>query len=243
MSDFVFAEECALDQGPTRRFYEEFLKGYTHKLNNLIGAVQGFSELLIYDDAVVALGEDVQSSLQQIFAAAKHMVQLNAQTLSTGAQSRSEPTSLRLDDALAYWHDKSKEICDAVGVAFTLEARPDLPELHTDAARLMEIYTHLLNNAAESAADFQGGAVAVDIFPPGATSASGCVDLYIRNPSVEMALDRLQTCFKPFVTTKSSEHAGLGLSAAGVMANDMGIKLGLRWKDGIMLTWLAIPVA
>ena len=55
--------------------------------------------------------------------------------------------------------------------------------------------------------------------------------------------ETLRRYFLPFETSKGSEHFGIGLTAASILAGDMGTRLGLRSSEGTMTAWLAIPVA
>lgn len=240
MADFVFADDFRLDQGPTRRFFEQFLKGFVHKHNNLMGVIQGFSSLILYDDSI---GADVRENAEQMQSSAKIATELNRDVLAASGCARCDLAPIQLADSLPYWKSKSEEICAAEGTSLTLDARPNLPLVMADSTRLGELYFHLLRNAAESAAQYPGSPVAVDIFPPGEASPGQTVDLFIRNRSAECDEAALTKCFQPFETTKGSGHFGIGLTAAAVLAGDMRLRLGLRWADGIMTTWLAIPLA
>ncbi len=241
MSDFIFSENFPLGQNPTRQFYERFMKDYVHKLNNLAGVVQGFSDILLQDLATAS--DDIISQVKLVNDTARSMAKLNSIALDATVGKRIEPANVSLDQSLPYWRSKSEEICATHGIPVTLEVRSALPNAAVDTGRLAEIYFPLLVNAAESAADFSQSAVAVDLFPPGATSSSGCIDIYIQNRSVQFTEEQLRSCFIPFVSSKSSEHFGLGLSSAALAANDLGMRIGLRWKDEMMMTWLSVPVA
>ncbi len=240
MADFVFADDYRLDRSPTRRFYELFLKGYIHKHNNLMGVIQGFSSLILYDDSI---NDEVRENAEQMQTSSKAATELNREILGAAGCAHCEPTPVRLTDMLAYWKGKSEEICTTCGTGFALEARGSLPSVLADSTRLGELYFHLLRNAAESSASFPGGHVAVDLFPPGEASPGGTVDLFVRNRSADLDEAALARCFLPFETSKGSDHFGIGLTAAAVLAGDMGMRLGLRCADGTMTAWLAIPVA
>ena len=227
MADFVFADDYQLGQNSTRRFYEQFLKGYIHKHNNLMGVIQGFSSLILYDDTI---NEEVRESADQIQTSARVASELNL-------------AAVRLSDVLPYWKGKCEEICGASMVNFALTVRDNIPPLAGDSAKLGELIFHLVRNAAESAGDFSQGSVAVDFFPPGEASPGTNVDLFIRNTSAELGPDALHRAFVPFETSKGSEHFGIGLTAAAVLAGDMGMRLGLRCADGTMTAWLAIRSA
>ncbi len=240
MADFVFADDYRLDRSPTRRFYELFLKGYIHKHNNLMGVIQGFSSLILYDDSI---NDEVRENAEQMQISSKAATELNREILGAAGCAHCDPAPMRLPDALPYWKSKSEEICSAAGTGFVLETRGNLPPLLADSNRLGELYFHLLRNAAESSAAFPGSHVAVDLFPPGEASPGGTVDLFVRNRSAELDSAALAKCFLPFESSKGSNHFGIGLTTAAVLAGDMGMRLGLRCAEGTMTAWLAIPVA
>jgi signal transduction histidine kinase len=240
MADFVFADDYHLGQNSTRRFYEQFLKGYIHKHNNLMGVIQGFSSLILYDETIT---EEIRESAEQIQSSAKVATELNREIMGASGCGRIEIATITLEDALPYWKAKCEEICAASGVPLTLTQHENIPPVPGDAAKLGELLFHLVRNAAESAGDFPHGSVAIDLFPPGEASPGSTVDLFIRNTSASIAPDSLQRLFIPFESTKGSGHFGIGLTTAAVLAGDMGIRLGLRCADGTMTAWAAIPTA
>lgn len=240
MADFVFADDYQLGQNSTRRFYEQFLKGYIHKHNNLMGVIQGFSSLILYDDTI---NEEVRESAEQIQTSARVASDLNREVMGASGCGRVDLGAVRLSDILPFWKGKCEEICAASMVKFALTVRENIPPLAGDSAKLGELIFHLVRNAAESAGDFSQGSVAVDFFPPGEASPGTNVDLFIRNTSAELGPDALHRAFIPFETTKGSEHFGIGLTTAAVLAGDMGMRLGLRCANGTMTAWLAIRSA
>ncbi len=240
MADFVFADDYRLGQNSTRQFYELFLKGLVHKHNNLMGVIQGFSSLILYDETI---NEEVKESAEQMQASAKTASELNRELLGASGCARCDQGTVRLEDVLPYWKNKIGEICGASSVGFTLNPRENLPPVSADSTRLGELIFHLIRNAAESAAGFPQGSIAIDIFPPGEASPGTNVDIFIRNTSVELSTDGLKKCFIPFETSKGSDHFGIGLTAAAVLAGDMGMRLGLRCSEGTMTAWLAIRTA
>lgn len=240
MADFVFADDYRLGQNSTRRFYEQFLKGYIHKHNNLMGVIQGFSSLILYDDSI---NDEVRESAEQMQTSARSATDLNREIMGASGCAHVEVGPVRLADVLPYWKSKCEEICGVPGVNFTLTDRENIPPVAADSAKLGELLFHLVRNAAESADDFPQGSVAIDLFPPGEASAGSNVDIFIRNTSAELGPEALQRAFVPFESSKGSEHFGIGLTTAAVLAGDMGIRLGLRCADGTMTAWLAIPAA
>ncbi len=240
MADFIFADDYRLDEGSTRSFYETFLKGFVHKHNNLMGVIQGFSSLILYDDDI---SSEVRDSAQQMQDSSKEASDLNREVLGAAGCGRCEISSVNLSDILGYWESKATEICEAAGVSLHFTAREGLVPVAGESGKLSEIFSHLVANAAEAAAEVSGGSVAVDLFPPGEASQGENVDLFIRNSSVELSTELVVKAFEPFHTTKGSQHFGLGLTNAAVIAGQMKQRLGLRFADSTMTAWLALPPA
>lgn len=240
MADFFFADEYRLDQSPTRDFYEVFLKGLVHKHNNLMGVIQGFSSLILYDDGI---SEEVRDSAQQMQDSSKIASVLNQEVLSSAGCAHCEEGTIIISDVLNYWRNKAGEICEASEVGLEINARDGLPTVKGDGAKLSEIFAHLARNAAEAAAEVSSGSVAIDIFPPGEASPGNNVDLFVRNTSVAMSEEDVKKSFEPFHTSKGSEHFGLGLTTASVISGQMGMRLGMRHAEGTTTVWLAMPQA
>ncbi len=239
MPDYVFADDYRLGQSPTRQFYELFLKGFIHKHNNLIGVIQGFSSLILYEDSINA---EVRESAEQMQTAAKAATELNREVLAASGCARCDPAPIRLADVLPYWRSKSEEICGALGAGFVLDAGENLPIVRADSTRLADVYFHLLRNAAESAAAFPGSSVSAELRAPAEASPEGTVDLFVRNRSVPLDESVLRRCFLPFESSKGGDHFGIGLTSAAILSGDMGLRLGLRCAEGVVTAWLALPV-
>ncbi|MDF1656112.1 MAG: ATP-binding protein [Verrucomicrobiales bacterium] len=240
MADFFFADDYRLDQSPTREFYDTFLKGLVHKHNNLMGVIQGFSSLILYDEGI---SDEVRDSAQQMQDSSKLASSLNQEVLISAGCSRCDEGNVSIGDLMSFWKGKAEEICQKSGVGLQVTARDDLPTVKGDGGKLSEIFFHLVRNAAEASAEVSGGSVAVDLFPPGEASPGTNIDLFVRNTSVEMSEEAVKKAFEPFHTSKGSEHFGLGLTTASVLGGQMGMRLGLRYAEGTTTAWLAIPQA
>ncbi|MEM9017816.1 MAG: HAMP domain-containing sensor histidine kinase, partial [Verrucomicrobiota bacterium] len=240
MADFIFADKYRLEKGVTRDFYETFLKGLVHKHNNLMGVIQGFSSLILYDDGI---SNEVRDSAQQMQDSAKIASELNREVLIAAGCSHFEEGQFSLTDMMPFLQGKAEEACNGPGVALQVSPIESLPPVRGDGGKFTQIFEHLIRNAAEAAASTSGGSVAIDAFPPGQASPGGTVDLFIRNTSEELDEEAICNAFVPFETTKGSDHFGLGLTTAAVLAGEMDMRLGLRHADATTTAWVAMPVA
>ncbi len=240
-NSFVFAEHLVLDDSPTRDFYKSMMQGLIHKNNNVFGVIQGFSSLILMDDPA----ESIRENVEQLRDSASNASDLARVILTAAGCARVtiEPTSL--SDLIPHIERTTREKCEAAGVAVEFNARPGLPQVKADGNRLIELLNELIKNAAEAAATIPGGEVAVDILPPGDASPleDNRVDFFIRNSSGDLSPEKIKDSFLPFHGNKGSDHFGLGLTTAGVLAGQMGMRLGLRSTEGTTTAWLSLPAA
>jgi len=238
-SDYVFAPQLQVED-EAGDHYNALLRGMTHKLNNMLGVIHGFSSLILMEDRLPA---SVVENLGHIKEAAEGVSGLNEAVMAAGGCARVEPQAIHLTDFIGMAENTLREPSLRLDVPFTLTVPPDIPGVRADTSRLKEVLLAILKNAAEAATD-NNGTVSMDITPPGvSTPGSDHVDLFIHNTGPVIPTDRAGLVFSPFYTTKDSSHYGIGLTGAAVLCGLMGISLGLRSTGGLTTFWLQIPVA
>lgn len=238
---FLFADHLVLDESPTRDFYKELLRGLAHKNNNVLAVVQGFSSLILMSDD---LDENTRENVQQMRDSSQHSSSLSDRILTAGGCSRISLQSLQLNDFLPLMDANLRGVCESKGVAFTMTVSPMAPPISADTSRLKEILVELIKNAAEAAMKAPIGLVELDVLAPGefTPASERRVDIVIRNNGTVIAEERLAEVFKPFYSTKGSQHFGIGLTTAGVLAGQMKMRLGIASGEGSTTAWLSAPV-
>lgn len=238
---FTFADSLVLDESPTRDFYRAILQGLVHKNNNVLGVVQGFSSLILMDEGI---SQSVRENVEQMRDASQDASELAKVILIAAGCARVQLDRLDLPEFLPYVERTAREICENHGVPLQVRISPDLPPVRADSNRLSELISELIKNAAESAGTVPAGEVAIDVLPPGEASPTenNRVDFFIRNSSETISEEDVVRVFDPFFGSRGGNHIGLGLTAAGVLAGQMGMKLGLRNGDGTTTAWLSLPV-
>ncbi len=239
-TDFVFPDQIRTEGSATAEFYNQLLRGMTHKLNNMLAVIQGFSSLIMMNDD---LDPGTKENLDHMKEAAQSASGLSERILSAGGCARINLQTLKLGDWLPMIDSSLRAPFSQHGVPFSINLAPNVPPVTADSSRLKEVLLELLKNGAEAAAD-AGGEVSIDIVPPGeVTTGSDRVDIFISNTGSTIPAEKLPTLFNPFVTTKDSSHCGIGLTAAYVLSGMMGIPLGLKSEGGVTTAWLQVPVA
>lgn len=237
---YVFPEPLEIQGTAAGEFYTVFLRGLTHKLNNMLAVFQGFSSLLLMNEN---LDSSAQESLQHMKGAAQNAQGLAERIVSAGGCARLTLQRVALNEYLPMIDRALREPFQKLEVPFELRVDPELPVVEVDTGRLKEVLVELLRNAAEAARE-AGGQASMEVYAPGRSPEGSFdkVDVFIHN-SGEIRPDRLHEIFKPFVSTKDGSHYGIGLTVAAMLAQQMGLSLGARSEGGRTTFWVSIPMA
>ena len=240
-SQFVFSEPLSLQNERVEKFYNDLLRGLTHKLNNLYAVVQGFSSLIMMSDD---LDESFLENIHHMKEAAQSASALTEKILTAGGCSKVSLQTVRLDDYMGMVGPGLRRPFDERGIPLRWNIFPEIPNIAADPTRFKEVLAELLKNAADAAAEV-GGEVTLEIVPSRQVAPDGKnrVEVVITNTGSEIAPEKLKEVFRPFYTTKASEHSGIGLTNAAMLAGQMNMPLGVRSGGGSVAFWLSCPVA
>lgn len=238
---FVFPTNLELGQEHSEGFHQELLRGLTHKLNNLLAVIQGFSSLILMTDDLDA---GVAENMQHIREASVGVSGLSERIRAAGGCAKSNPQALSLNDYLSMVETSLSEPFNKAGVAFEMDVQPGLPPILVDPARFKEILVELLRNAVE-ACQKTGGRAMLKVCGPGVITPESerRVDVLVSNTGSQIAPDKLADVFRPFQGTKNSHHLGLGLTIATMLAHQMKIQLGVASESNTTTFWLSCPIA
>ncbi len=116
--------------------------------------------------------------------------------------------------------------------------------METDHSKLKDLLLEILKNAAESSQK-GGGRALMQVSGPGIISPTqeGRVDILVTNTGSTIAPEKIQEIFKPFVSSRSSHHLGLGLTIATMLAQQLNVRLGVNSQEHMVTFWLSIPMA
>ena len=239
---YFFPDRIELPNTPAGEFYTVFLRGLTHKLNNMLAVFQGFSSLLLMNDDLDA---SARESLSHMKAAAQNAQGLAERIVAAGGCARLTPQRIALSEFMPMIDRSLREPFQKSNVPFELRVDPGLPPVEVDSGRFKEILVELLRNAAEAIHDSGGhGEAGMEIYGPG-RSPEGTfdrVDIFLHNTG-SIREDKFREIFKPFVSTKDGSHYGIGLTVAAMLAHQMGITIGAKNEDRRVTFWLSVPTA
>lgn len=238
---FVFPSQLQLGPEPSDGFHQELLRGLTHKLNNLLAVIQGFSSLILMADD---LDPGVVENMQHIREASVGVSTLSERIRAAGGCAKLSPQALQLNDYLSVVDGALREPFLRQGVPLEMEIQPALPAILVDPTKLKDILIELLKNAAEAAGPV-GGRALVKIAGPGVMTPveQRRVDILVSNTGLPVAAEKLPELFRAFQGSKSSQHLGLGLTIAAMLAHQMRLQLGIASENGTTTVWLSCPVA
>lgn len=238
---FVYPTNLNLGPQSADGYHQELLRGLTHKLNNMLAIIQGFSSLILMNDD---LDPAVLENMQHIKEASVNISGLSERIRAAGGCAKVTLQPLNLNEYLTVVSGSLQEPFSKSGVLFDLEVAPGLPPVLVDPSKLKELLVEILKNAAE-AVQRTGGRALMQVHGPGViTPASeGRVDILVSNTGSSIPPEKQSEIFRPFTGTKASMHLGLGLTIAAMLSHQMNIRLGVNSQDNATTFWVSVPVA
>lgn len=240
---YIMAQPPQIQGSPAGDFFNVLLRGLTHKQNNFLAVIQGFSSLILMTDGLDAT---VKENLDHMKEAAQGAAALAERILAAAGCVRINLQQMQFREYIPLVESSLRAPCQRLGVQFQVNVSPDVPPVIADNGRLKDVLNEVILNAAEAAvASGKPGVVALDILAPGQVPESrpGCVDVFVRNTGALITPEKLRECFKPFMSTKDSKHYGIGLTIAAVLLSQMGSTLGVKSQGETTTFWMSIPMA
>lgn len=224
------------------RFKNDMVSLMTEELRNPLTAIRGFSEVLVDDDADLAVLRGFAARIAGEVRRVERMIDGFVEL----ARIESGQTPVREDDVVL------QGLLDAAQARWTGRAEhhplrlvgPDDPtaSVLADRERAAQIIDHLLSNAV--AASPQGGPITVKAVRRGATWRVSVTDR-----GVGIAPENQARLFHPFYRVPPPAHphapsAGLGLSLVRALTQRMGGKVGVDSDPERGTTfWFTLPAS
>jgi two-component system NtrC family sensor kinase len=212
----------------------QLVGGAAHELNNPLTAMLGYSELL----AGTGLSPEQRSLSEKISLQAKRIRALVASLLSFAKQVPTAKTTQDLNviasTALKLCHPQ----LHAAHVETKLELANALLQVRGDSNQLLQVFSHIINNAANAMGDRGGGVLTV---------ASRLSDdlVAIQFSDTGPGMSEPDRVFDPFYTTRPvGQGTGLGLSMCYGIVQEHGGKISCRNQDeGGAVFLIELPAA
>ncbi len=207
-------------------FNDQLVHGLVHRMNNIFGLFHGYLGLLLEDEQ---LTPETIEGLRRIREGASAAVDLMGRT-----QSLARPPSLvwREIDTSRFFSSIRPMLASRLpsGVDLVIEQEDELPKLWADAIRLRTALMELVSNAAEASPAGQQVTVRAFAEQPRKRAAHNHAEQPLRWVVFEVTdrgpgirEDFREKIYAPFFTTRSQrDAAGLGLSVAAGLVQQMG---------------------
>jgi signal transduction histidine kinase len=212
----------------------QLVGGAAHELNNPLTAMLGYSELL----ANTQLSPEQRSLSEKIALQAKRVRALVASLLSFAKQAPSAKTSQDLNVILQTALKLCQPQLNAAGVQTKTELAQTPPLARGDANQLLQVFSHIINNAANAMADRGGGVLSV-------TTRTSDKSVTIQFSDTGPGMTEPDRVFDPFYTTRPvGQGTGLGLSMCYGVVQEHGGKISCRNRDeGGAIFLIELPAA
>jgi PAS domain S-box-containing protein len=203
----------------------EMVSGIAHELNNPLGAITGFTEIL--------LRREKSEELRLIHQEAQRCARIVTNLLRFARRSPPEKTMVDvrriLEETLELraYHFLSK------GVTVVRELADRLPSTWADESQIAQVFLNVINNAEDAVAG-RGAAGQIRIR---AWAQDERIFVSFGDNGSGIPKDRLRQIFDPFFTTKEPGHGtGLGLSVAYGIVQDHRGRITAESEVGIGTT-------
>jgi len=195
----------------------QLVGGAAHELNNPLTAMLGYSELL----AGTTLTPEQRSLSDKVAQQAKRIRMLVASLLSFAKQVPTSKSAVDLNTIVKAVLKLCQPQMQVARVQYSLDLGESLPQSHGDANQLIQVFSHIVNNATDAMSD-RGGTLTVS------TRAEGSL-VKIQFADTGPGMLQPERVFDPFYTTRPvGQGTGLGLSACYGIIQEHGGKITCR---------------
>ena len=199
----------------------QLVGGAAHELNNPLTAMLGYSELL----STTTLSSEQRGLSEKISQQAKRIRALVASLLSFAKQVPSAKSSQELNVILQTALKLCQPQLHSANVQTSAELAEFLPPVRGDANQLLQVFSHIINNAANAMADRGGGLLVV-------TTRTSGNSVTIQFADTGPGMTEPDRVFDPFYTTRPvGQGTGLGLSMCYGIIQEHGGKISCRNKE------------
>lgn len=192
----------------------QLVAGAAHEINNPLTAILGYADMLESDPA---LNDQERGLADKIRRQARRTRELVGNLISFARQSPAEKKRVDVNAIIASAVKMRQSQLGKQNIFLEMHLKPELPAVMADESHLFQVFSHLINNAADAMAAGGGGPLAIRTFHENDYVVAEFSDT---GPGVADP----QRVFDPFYTTKPvGKGTGLGLSAAyGIVAEHGG---------------------
>jgi signal transduction histidine kinase len=180
----------------------QLVGGAAHELNNPLTAMLGYSELL----ATTELTPEQRALSEKISQQAKRIRSLVSSLLSFAKQAPTAKSALDVNVLVSTALRRCQSQLLSAKVQIATDLADSLPRVHGDSNQLLQVFAHIIGNAANAMADRNGGVLTL---VTRADRAYVGIEFSDSGPGIKEPAK----VFDPFYTTRPvGQGTGLGLS-------------------------------
>jgi signal transduction histidine kinase len=199
----------------------QLVGGAAHELNNPLTAMLGYSELL----ANTELSSEQRALVDKVSLQARRIRTLIASLLSFAKQSPAAKTEIDINVVVTAALKLCQPQIQAARVRQAVNISESLPRVSGDSNQLMQVFSHIINNAAHALSERGDGVLTV------ATRAIGgkvLIEFADNGPG----MNEPGKVFDPFYTTRPvGQGTGLGLSMCYGIIEGHGGKISCHNRE------------
>ena len=189
--------------------------GVAHEINNPLGVMLGFCDLLVRKKAP---GSQEYDDLKIIERQGMQCKQIVENLLSFARVGQEKTTDTDLNECLGEIIKVVQHSLEMKGIELRTELANPLPRVRGDDRQLQQVFLNLINNAA--AAMPAGGRLTLRTAPVAGGQRAA---VQVQDQGTGIAPEHLDHIFEPFFTTKpEGEGTGLGLFVSYGIINKYG---------------------
>lgn len=188
--------------------------GVAHELNEPIGSILGFSQLVKKDPD---LSRQVKKDIEKIMKASLHAREVVKKLMLFARQMPPQKTRVNLNQVVEEGLYFLESRCAKEGISVIRSLSEDLPEVTADPAQLTQVLVNIVVNAIQAMPD--GGQLTIKT-----STSDRYVSLIIEDTGVGMSENVMKKIYLPFFTTKDvGQGTGLGLPVVhGIVSSHGG---------------------
>lgn len=204
-------------------FVGELTAGIAHELNEPLGRILGFAQLIRKGGPLNAQQE---ADMERILKASLYTREIIKKLMIFSRQMPPQISEVNLNETVSnilYFMDAPYF---SGNIRITKKLYPDLPVIRADAVQISQVLVNLLTNAIHAMPD--GGDVMIST-----GCRDGFVTLTVKDNGVGMPPEIREKIFEPFYTTKPvGQGTGLGLSVVDGIVSAHGGRINVTSAPG-----------
>jgi signal transduction histidine kinase len=199
--------------------------GIAHEINNPLGIIQGYTQLLLRNEAPESQKYEDLKTIEKHVKNCKAIVE-DLLNFARSSKTQKEYVNIHeaIDDVLVFIHHRS----GLSQITIEKDYDPDMPRMFMDEKKIKQVLINLIMNAQHAIGKIGTLAISTRFDPENQQAA-----IKIRDTGYGIEEKHLSRIFDPFFTTKpTGEGTGLGLAVSYGIVKNHGGDIAVESKIG-----------